>query len=45
MDGSAAQSFVGRKLTEVGEISTQRCAEICATFGWDDDVALNDMMK
>ena len=44
MDGSAAQSYVGRKLTEVGEISTQRCAEICATFGWDDDVALGGVL-
>ena len=34
MKEQVAQEYVGRNLTETGLISTQRCAEIFATFGW-----------
>ena len=34
MKDHIAKEYVGRNLTEMGVISTQRCAEILATFGW-----------
>ena len=37
MKDPVAQEYVGRNLTETGVISTQRCAEIFATFGWTSE--------
>ena len=44
MNNQVAQEYVGRNMTETGLISTQRCAEIFATFGWTGDTTAGSIL-
>ena len=44
MNDQVAQECIGRNMTETGLISTQRCAEIFATFGWTGDIAIGAIL-
>ena len=44
MKDQVAQEYIGRSMTETGLISTQRCAEIFATFGWNGDTAIGAIL-